>query len=483
MTLEEIAKKYAFSRSGYELVGYADCGLPVFEIKIQVHLLAHKPVPPIDEFTLQAINAGLSNLDDISAFLGLTRNVIKGVVVDLAQNETVVLAGNSDSIHQSLKLTPKGKNVLEKAINIVPEEKIIEINFDGLLRDPIILQFEELFRYKNLKDNNWMIIPTLLGKKPELEDLNIQKIQKVINQLNRYNKDPNTRRDLLSIKKIIRRERKFRYAVALLYKAQDGSYLVSFVIDGRLDERYEETFARGNGISKLKIDSFDNNYSEEITKIKNELADLIPSEETIQQLKMDESKAAQRLAQAEELLELATDEVTKNKAADLIQEAESTYSKLKSTIENLPVRSLSVFEHPSVLEDALNNAKERLLIISPWLKRYVVNRKFIGKLESLLKNNVQVYIGYGIGDQKNDPDVESGLQKLAVKYANFTFKKLGDTHAKLLLYDEVCVVLGSFNWLSFKGDPNATFRDEQSFLVTIPKIINEKFDEQLNRLL
>lgn len=481
MIPEEIARKYAYSRSGYELVGYAECGLPVYELKIQVQFLTHKPISPIDEFTLQAIDAGLTNLDDISSFLGLTRNVIKSVVTDLTINENVVNSGSPDSIYQSLKLTPKGKTVKEKAVLITPEEKIIEINFDGLLREPIILQFEELITARGLRANNWLEIPTINSKRPELEDLNLQKIQKVSQQISRFNKDKQTRRDILSIKEIIRRERKFRYAVALKYKASDGSYLVSFVIDERLNEQYEQAFARGNGISKLKTDSFYNEYLEEITKIKAEFADFLPPEEIVQKLKRDESEAAEKYLQALELLDQATDEETKERFSNLLDEAETTYTNAKAAIEIIPVRSLSVFEHPPILQAALRESTKRLLIISPWLKRRVVDRDFLLKLESLLKDNVLVYIGYGIGDNKNDPAVENDLRQLAHRYSNFIFKKLGDTHAKLLLYDQVCVVLGSFNWLSFEGDPNATFRDEQSFLVTIPEIIDEKFEEQLTR--
>lgn len=47
--------------------------------------------------------------------------------------------------------------------------------------------------------------------------------------------------------------------------------------------------------------------------------------------------------------------------------------------------------------------------------------------------------------------------------------------------DKSFVVLGSFDWLSFKGDPSATFRDEQSFYVTLPEVIEDKFKEQLKR--
>jgi hypothetical protein len=37
------------------------------------------------------------------------------------------------------------------------------------------------------------------------------------------------------------------------------------------------------------------------------------------------------------------------------------------------------------------------------------------------------------------------------------------------------VVVTSFNWLSFKGDPQMPFRDERGMLVTIPETVEEIF--------
>jgi hypothetical protein len=51
----------------------------------------------------------------------------------------------------------------------------------------------------------------------------------------------------------------------------------------------------------------------------------------------------------------------------------------------------------------------------------------------------------------------------------------------VLICDSRFVVTGSFNWLSFKGDPDRTFRDEQSVLVEIPEHIEGVYRENLKR--
>jgi len=60
---------------------------------------------------------------------------------------------------------------------------------------------------------------------------------------------------------------------------------------------------------------------------------------------------------------------------------------------------------------------------------------------------------------------------------------LGDTHAKILISDTKFAVVTSFNWLSFKGDPHRTFRDERGTLVSDPQKINELFNDLIERFL
>ena len=69
--------------------------------------------------------------------------------------------------------------------------------------------------------------------------------------------------------------------------------------------------------------------------------------------------------------------------------------RLQEQANRLQARNLYVAEHPPLPDDALRTAKSRLMIISPWIKRKVVDQAFIRKLEQLLSKEVRVYIGYG----------------------------------------------------------------------------------------
>ncbi|MGE2834683.1 hypothetical protein [Mycobacterium sp. SMC-4] len=80
-------------------------------------------------------------------------------------------------------------------------------------------------------------------------------------------------------------------------------------------------------------------------------------------------------------------------------------------VAEIPVRSVSVFEHPDHLNKALESARKRLLIISPWVKGGVVNTDFVAKLERRIRAGVEVHIGHGIGNDDRDSD-ERAIRKL-----------------------------------------------------------------------
>jgi phosphatidylserine/phosphatidylglycerophosphate/cardiolipin synthase-like enzyme len=141
------------------------------------------------------------------------------------------------------------------------------------------------------------------------------------------------------------------------------------------------------------------------------------------------------------------------------------------------VRSVSVFEHADLLAEALDTAKQRLLIISPWVRSAVVTTDFVAKLEKRLRAKVEVTIAHGIGDDDSGSDEVAvrRLINLAARYDNFTFERLANTHAKILIFDDHWVST-SFNWLSFRGDADRTYRMEEGTLVTIPNKVQEQYE-------
>lgn len=64
---------------------------------------------------------------------------------------------------------------------------------------------------------------------------------------------------------------------------------------------------------------------------------------------------------------------------------------------------------------------------------------------------------------------------LADEFANFELRRFGNTHEKVLVKDSEFIVLTSFNWLSFRGDPSRELRYERGIKVTDPSYVEKEY--------
>ena len=487
LTPEEL-RRYD-TRTGFDLVSCREVGLPVYKITVQALTQLRKPIPPIEEYVLKAINAGLSSEADIGGLLGLEPPIIRDAMINLRMSEDIDLIAPDDSLMQVWKLTKKGEGTLRDAKIIVPEERTFDINFDGLLRHPHWygrLEFR-LLKPKDLRDKNIIEIEPSPKKPPELSDLKLKDVDAIIRQIEGASKAKVKQdRDLQRLKAIERRQRFFQPASILIYKAKDTDDVqVAFAIDGVLSNEHEAAFARSNGIKKLKIletikESAPRKLAEEV--LGNEFVAQAPLQE-IEALKEEVSSAQAKIDTARTSVEQAETDEEKAALEQIIIEQQRQIEQLKIQLNSFPIRFLEVYEHRPLLEEALKDSKERLMIISPWIRASSVDKRFLQQFENLLKRGVEVFIGYGLGendhDKKYQSDIqaEKNIQKLANQYKeNFKLKRLGNTHAKILISDTKFAVTTSFNWLSFRGDRDRTFRDERGTLVSDPQKIDELFD-------
>jgi hypothetical protein len=146
------------------------------------------------------------------------------------------------------------------------------------------------------------------------------------------------------------------------------------------------------------------------------------------------------------------------------------------------------FEHRPILLDALENSRQRLMIISPWITRAVVNDSILRQIESLLRQKVLVTIAFGFFDSLRDRDADrrddarilKNLLELSLKYANFEFRWMGMTaekainHSKIFVSDSIYIA-SSFNWLSFRGDTDRSYRKEDGEMRTHPDVVNDRY--------
>jgi len=473
MTPEMVARRFGV-RPGYDLVSYGEVGLPFYRIAITAHVLEHKEIGPFAEYSLRAIDAGLGEPDEIGKLLGLDAPVVDATLGELLHNDELMFARSPDKDQPTLMLTSKGRTTLSTATAIVPEQAVIEIDFDGLLRRPVPY-IDRWLAPIELEKHGIREIPPSPTRPPELKDIDITAVEKLIRILGDRRE---AKRDLLTFKALERR-RRFRPAVALIYQGEDPlDVQVAFAIDGVLSPEHEEAFARsrfkrtligGGGIEPAQT-----------------LIEGLLGEAVMQQLNIERwHQLRDQVAAASLRIEVPPSMDEEDRT---VPPPDRIVADAKQELAAMVVRPLETYDHPDLLKDALARSQDRLLIISPWIRGAVVDESFITTLEARLTEGVDVLIGWGMKaseqrDHDIDPTVLTQFHRLGERFKRtFYFKRLGNTHAKVLISDRRFMIVTSFNWLSFRGDPKRTFRDERGMYITLRDQIDAQFDSWASRI-
>lgn len=480
MRLEDVVERAAYARSGYTLAAFKEAALPVYVLTARVLTLEKKPISPIEEACLRAVEAGLVSAEDLSGFLGLPPSVLKGTLAGLNSREQINYIRPSAGAAAQVLLTQKGRMALATAKIIEPEERLVKLVFDPLLKKVVFLPTAALFRPKEVKEQGWMEIPTCGAKRPEVEDVPLADIDKAVR---RMPSGQDQSRELLAVRRLERRELQFTPCIALYYRANAGRDVqLAFYRDDGPSVIHETAFAELGGpeligathileprvgpeVDGLNVVRPTQAMSEEVAVLGETIAVATATES-----KVDDGK------------------VSTPAEKELLQKAEEAKARLRAMTQ----RELRCHEHPKLLTAALTQSKNRLLIIAPWINHHVVDERFVRSLEALLRNGVDVYIGYGLGTNEdikgNDkargqppitPEVEREFDDLRKRFDNLTVKCVGNTHRKQLVSDDKFAVITSFNWLTFKGDPRKKARDEFGILVSEPGLLESIFQDGL----
>ncbi|SPA25382.1 conserved hypothetical protein [Cupriavidus taiwanensis] len=475
MNLETVLEHAAYARPGYSLVAFKEAALPNYLLTTRLLTLEKKALGPIEEACLGAVSAGLSDPSDISAFLGLPRVVLNGVLAGLNTNECINYSRPTELAEASVTLTEKGRATLLTMKEVVPQESVVKFVFDPYQRRIRFVSTSSLFKPRDIKEQGWYEVPLCGAKRPEVDDIPLGDIDKVLQKLPRHDEGS---RELLAARRIERREMHFLPCIMLFYRALSSVELqVAFYMEDGFSLEHEIAFRELGGPEQAGA-----KYALAVPELP-QLDDLIQG--------LSEQQKIEELLSIEHEIAKGTLETSPESEADKGQIVPAAGDKKAvpelasnqsiARLRAMTQRCIRTHEHPGLLKKALTRSKNRLLIISPWITHHVIDNMFVLSLEALLRNGVDVTIGYGLAEEEGTKVVdrakpkpaityqaEQELSKIQKRFDNFKLVFLGNTHRKLLVSDDSFAVVTSFNWLSFRGDPSKKARDEFGFLVTEP---------------
>lgn len=445
----EVAERHASSKPGFRLLACEPAALPFFAITGPAVLQQRKPIPPIDEFILRAIQLGIGNPDGIAEFLGLDEPLVNRSLARLWQADLVDFPAVEGA--RALRLTLAGTRAIEQLTELSPEETDIWFTFDRLTWRPAEIHSAQLIQPKDARNLDLIQISPKKQARPEADELSLPAVGRALKASMRGNLGDS---DLLVFKRVDRGEQKYLPCHLLVYESADGSdHAFEVAIDGRLSTEATAAIDALGGITHLKL-QFDKPAEKDRQEIAPVQAAISSSPAPVASLaKVDAVRTASARAEG-------VDDVAATPERDPI-------TGRQPQLDALEARNLDTFEHPGYLLEAMQTATRRLLLTSPWVRNAVVNDQFIGHLRRLAKRGIKIHIGYGITPDAKDCDSNAlrrlmSLQREAPNQVKVGC--LGDTHAKILIWDDHQIVT-SFNWLSFRGDQDRTYRQETGVLL------------------
>ena len=482
MILEEILEKAAYARPGYSLASFKEAALPIYLLTARVLTLDRKSLNPIEEGCLRAVDAGLSSPGDVCEFLGLSKQVLNSILAGLNARECISYRRAVGADSAQVLLTEKGRTALTELRSIEPEERIIKLVFDPFLKQVAFVPASALMRPREIKELGWMEVPLCGAKRPEVVDVPLTDIDKVLQRLPRKDDEA---RELLALRRIERRELHFLPCVVLFYRAISGRDIqVAFYRDEGFSFAHEAAFRELGGPEQIGANHVLKGSSLEDLGPIVQARTGIDSLEDIVKLEAEIAAAAAAPTGSPSSRGIETQGL-------LVASGEDAKRKLRAMTQRL----VRCHEHPRLLHKALTESKHRLLIISPWITHQVVDDSFVAALEALLVSGVKVFIGYGLAEDDDagqkgkarrkaaiSERAQRALEPLQNKFPDFVLRFIGNTHRKHLVSDGVFAVVSSFNWLSFRGDPRRRARDELGFLISEPSGVDQLFADGLELL-
>lgn len=260
MNIRDVAELHRRDLPGYELVGYADLGLPVYKRTIECLVVKGARLPVVQEFVLNLWNEGL-NKDDIIKVLALDYQIIIDALLNLYCNNYIDKATG--------KIMPNGKRYLEKHKVDKLEKTEHTVYIDGLTgkyrNDGKRLILEKTIREKGLRTLRAII------NEPDVDNINFSELRKELmrqqkeeekNNINNMtnNRENNDTKQLVDVKQVRGTTTTYARTNLLVFENKEQKYRILGYDGNAKIDNYESIFldmeAQGKEILRYQLGKY-----------------------------------------------------------------------------------------------------------------------------------------------------------------------------------------------------------------------------------
>ena len=499
--VDAIIRRYQ-TRPGFRFIDIIPVGIPIHVVRLLTVFSESQKIPPLDEFVLKSLAAGVNTVEHITAFLGLHQKTVESVLVSMHLNELISVPpepsiGQSPESDQAtdrgtLLLTAKGKLILESlSRTTIVEKKIEGVAIHGFSGQPVSIDPGSLITQSELKQYGMLELPAIPRECPRADLINVQQLQQCLSLQSPQLKRVQTG-SVVGVRAVLK-PRRVRYEPAYMLQFEStglrkqGRYI--FVgLNGEQDTTTETAFNEKKGPSRIVhlLPSVpDGNAPPQ------EIAREFLSDEQFAKIPLSGLKEQAEIKAKIQALETALPEhvspvLPSSRTAELREKnaaLEQELQQLRARLEECPYQMLATYECSKILRDAIVTASRRLMIVSAFLSDKIVNDRFIESLQCCLRRGVEVWVGFGFDDKVKRGRYDWSYAEEALKDLRRKNKKLmflhdfKNSHEKLLIKDDEYVIVGSYNWLSFEQERGSSYRRENALLVRDSRVISQHWGE------
>jgi|GEM_PF-4519864 len=449
MKSEDIATLFE-ERPGYSLVDFEEVGLPVYRLTAIVTTLQPKAYSALDEFILRSISAGLTSPASLGQFLGVGEPVVVEAASRLIRGDELI-----ENIDGELALTERSQAVLAGEELLRPREYTLHFHFDAMTRRPVSLQDTVYYTPKDMRGRGTREIRPVPAERPDAREISADQLQVVV-ALEAGRRETTSR--ILQVKEVTRALTHFVPAVLLAYRRDDGGDIaVGFAIDGRLSTEHEKAFAERKGPERMGVASLNRGPVEVDLHAYlgcEMAASLTPARHPL-------APDAQRRDEA----------IARFKREMALRRGEAPPEVTPAAVRIEQVRPLASHEHPALLTSALETAREEVVIVTEHLSAGVVDEAFLRLLRGALQRGVRVDVAVRSTDFPDSGTALHSLRELQRRERGLRLTTVEQGQPLSLRKDLDWVVVTTFDWLAFRGNPGRVLRETRGTQIAVPAVV------------
>lgn len=404
---------------GYERVRVASVMLPHTVWKLDIDIEFDRPLTLAEETVLRLVAAGVPDPEAIARLMGVDEGVIvAATIVNLLRRG---LLGQVDV----LTVMPLGRQALsDQRLRASKSYTDVEVRHDPY-GDVFLWGFDgqELKDARDVKNLGHHVLPAP-QELPALDvDRRHEEVQTLLNRFGFPFDSPEVRKNKVQ-RDIVRL--RARHGYPAWRPAELGVWYHADRDDWQWVLRYFAGEERA--------------VSEVLRKMQADGAEILPLDDRVK----------------EPVSTPVTDQV--KRAADSVRQSPRS-------------QIIQTDQHRAALKEAILDARRELVVVSPWLTTAAVDGELESWFRQALDTNreLRIVIGYGIEPETGKGDWKSRDQRSALARLNqvglryrgrLRTEEIGFTHEKVVICDRRYAIITSFNWLSFKPQPNKGVRRE-----------------------